>query len=281
MSDQLLPPNEETTGIDTYTKWIWKKWLVLLSSGEIAFLLLIWGLIGFTITALPILILIYSLFFIAQVYVATYQIWEAEREDKLSIIKTVEKQTLQIEKLSFEKDSLGQETKQLQSVLLQNEKDRKPHLMGSVTDIHIYPVINRAGNILGTRISLFVGITNASTVPTTISGFILDVADKDGGHFLSYTGEDPSKFGFSKQECMVSQNELSDKNQRLANRFSNRQKAELGERNEGWLFFDFDLIKDLDKNFDWSNNITLKIVDAFEEKHQINGGLLKKYDKAD
>lgn len=220
MSDKLLPPNEETTGIDTYTKWVWKKWLVILSSGEIAFLLLIWGLIGFTITALPILILIYSLFFIAQVYVATYQIWEAEREDKLSIIKTVEKQTLQIEKLSFEKDSLGQETKQLQSVLLQNEKDRKPHLMGSVTDILIYPVMNRAGNILGTRISLFVGITNASTVPTTISVFILDVANKDGGHFLSYAGEDaskkfgfsnedPSKFGFSKQECIVSQNELS------------------------------------------------------------------------
>jgi len=219
-------------------------------------------------------------------------LWQAEREDKLSIIKTVEQQSLQIEKLSFEKDSLGRETKQLQSVLLQNEKDRKPHLMGSVTDIRIYPVMNRAGNILGTRISLFVGITNASTVPTTISVFILDVTNKDGAHFLSYSGEDaskkfgfsnddPSKFGFSKQECMVSQNELSDKNLRLVDRFSNRQKAELGVRNEGWLFFDFDLIKDLDKNFDRSNNITLKIVDAFEEKHQINGGLLKQYDKAD
>ena len=153
--------------------------------------------------------------------------------------------------------------------------------MGSVKDIQIYPVVNRAGNILGTRISLFLGITNASTVPTTISAFILDVANKDGGHLLGYAGQGPSKFGFSKRECMVSQNELSDKNQQLAERFSNRQKAELGERNEGWLFFDFDLIQDPNKNFDWSNNITLEIVDAFEEKHQINGGLLKKYDKAD
>lgn len=217
--------------------------------------------------------------------------WQAEREDKLSVIKTVEKQTSQIEKLLIEKESLVQETKQLQFVLLQNEKDRKPHLMGSVTDILIYAVINRAGNILGTRISLFVGVTNASTVPTTISVFILDVANKEGGHFLSYAGEgaskfgftneDPTKFGLSKQECLVTQNELSDKNRRLADRFSNRQKAELGERNEGWLFFDFDMIKDPNKNFDWSSNITLKIVDAFEEKHQINGGLLKKYDKAD
>jgi len=82
MSSQLLPSDEEPTGLNTYTKWVWKKWLFVLSSGEIAFLLLIWSLIGFTITSLPILIFIFSLFFIVQVYVATYQIWEAERKDK-------------------------------------------------------------------------------------------------------------------------------------------------------------------------------------------------------
>lgn len=284
MSDRLLPPNEETTGIDTYTKWVWRKWLVILSSGGIAFVLLIWGLVGFTITSLPILISIYSLFFIIQVYVATHQLWEAERKDKLSIIETVRNKDSQIEKILFEKDSLEQETRQLQLVLLQREQDRKPNLLGSVRDIRIYSVVDEAGiNILGTRISLYLGISNASTVPTTISGFILSVVSKNATH-IGYSGNNPSKFGIpnvAQQNCLVSQIELNDSNQRLADRFINRQKSELGERHEGWLFFDFYTIMDNNDDFDWGNNLELKVIDAFEEKHQINGGLLKRYDKVD
>ena len=280
MSNQLLPPNEETTGIDSYTKWVWRKWLVVLSSGGIAFVLLIWALVGFTITSLPILIFIYSLFFISQVYVATYHLWEAERKDKLSIIETVKNNSSQIEKLSFDKDSLDKEARELRIALLEREKDRKPNLIGSVRDIQIYPIVNKAGtNILGTRISLYLGISNASTVPTAISNFLLDVANTKGEYFLGYAGLDPFKFGFSKQECLISQGELADKNQHLAERFRNGQKIELGDRHEGWLFFDFEMIQNPDENFDWSNNMVLKVVDAFEEKHQINGGVLKKYDK--
>jgi hypothetical protein len=162
----------------------------------------------------------------------------------------------------------------------QRENDRKPNLVGSVKDIQIYTVLDRAGkNILGTRISLHLGIANAGIVPTTISGFILDVANTDGAHFLGYAGHDPSTFGFMQRECINSDSALSDINQRLADRFSNGRKAELGERHEGWLFFDFDMIQNHDEKFDWSNNIILEVIDAFDEKHQINGGVLKKYDK--
>ena len=278
MSDQSLPPNEETTGIDTYTKWVWKKWLVVLSSGGIAFVLLIWGLVGFTVTSLPILISIYSLFFIIQVYIATYQLWEAERSDKLLIIETAKKNDSQLEKLSFEKESLDQEARQLRVVLLQREQDRKPNLVGSVKDIQIdYVQDNWGKTIMGIRIFLYLGISNTSTVPTTISDFELDVSNIDGGHFLSYAGRDTTKFGFQQRECMISSNLLAKNNQWLSRRLLNGRKAELGERHEGWLFFDFEMIQNIDEKFDWSNNIVLKVIDAFDEKHQINGGLLKKY----
>lgn len=179
-----------------------------------------------------------------------------------------------------ERVQLNDFSPQIQTDLLQHENDRKPNLVGSVKDIQIYPVLDRAGkNILGTRISLYLGIANASIVPTTISDFILDVANTDGAHFLGYAGHDPSKFGFLQRECINSDGALSDINQRLADRFSNGQKAELGERHEGYLFFDFDMIQNPDEKFEWSNNIILKVIDAFDEKHQINGGLLKKYDK--
>ncbi len=182
----------------------------------------------------------------------------------------------------IERVKLNDSQQQLLTAPSQRENDRKPNLVGSVKDIQIYPVVDRAGkNILGTRVSLHLGISNASSIPTTISDFILDVANTDGAHFLGYAGHDPSRFGFLKRECIISQSELSNNNQRLADRFSNRQKAELGERHEGWLFFDFDVIHNPHENFDWSHNITLKVVDAFDEKHQINAGLLKKFDKVD
>ncbi len=224
----------------------------------------------------PILISIYSLFFIIQVYVATYQLWEAERKDKLSIIETAKENYSLLEKSSFEIESLEQEARQLRNVLLQREQDRKPNLVGSVKDIQIdYIKDNRGKTIMGIRIFLYLGISNASTVPTTISDFVLDLSTSDGGHFLSYAGRDTTKFGFQQRECMISLNLLAKNNQWLSHRFLNGQKAELGERHEGWLFFDFEMIQNIDEKFDWSNNIVLKVIDAFDEKHQINGGLLK------
>lgn len=281
MSDQQLPPNEETTGIDTYTKWVCRRWLVILSSGEIAVLLLIWGLMGGTITSLALLIIVYSIFFITQVYVATYQLWAAERENKLSIIKIVEGKTLQIEKLTIEKDGFEQEARELRLVLLQREADRKPKLIGSVENILIDPVVDKAGtNVLGARVSLYLGITNASTVPTTISNFILEVISLDGAHHIGYAGHDSFRFGILQQECLISHSELGNKDQLLADRLLHGQKAELGEKHKGWLFFDYLTFNDPNKNFDWNNNIILKVVDAFDEKHEITGGLLKRYDIA-
>lgn len=285
MSDQSIPPIEETTGLATYTKWVWRRWLFFLSSGGVAFFLLIWALIGTSFTNLMYLVPFYMLFFFILVYLATHQLWEDERKNKLEIINTLKDKTSQIEKLSFEKDALDQESRQLQLVLLQREQDRKPKLIGSADNIQIYPVEDIVGaKILGTRIAIHVGISNASTVPTTISEFVLDVTSKDGTHCLGYAGNDPSKFGIpsvAQQKCLVSQHELSDSNQRLADRFRGGQKAKLGKRHEGWLFFDFYLLMNNDEMFDWGNNIELKVIDAFEEKHQINGGLLKKYDKVE
>ena len=63
----------------------------------------------------------------------------------------------------------------------------------------------------------------------------------------------------------------------LAYRFRRGQKAELGERHTGWLFFDFEMIQNPDQKFDWSNNMTLELTDAFDERHSVQGGLLKMY----
>jgi hypothetical protein len=282
MSDQLLPPNEATTGIDTYTKWVTRKWLVIISTGEFAVFLVIWRFTGGKIADLPTYISISLLIFIILVYVATHQLWEAERKDKLSIIEDFEKAKAQIEQIISEKDKLDQTARHLQISLLQLEKDRKPNLYGYVEDIQFYTVYDSEELfLLGTRISLYLGIANASPVPTTIRGFKLDVVNKDNGHFIGNAGLDPAKFGFLQQECIISQSVLANGNYRLADRFASGQVAELGIRHEGGLFFDFNLIQNPDENFDWSNNIILKVIDAFDEEHQIEGGLLKKYDKAD
>jgi hypothetical protein len=140
-----------------------------LSSVEFGLLGSIWAFTGFKITSLSILIPIYATLFMIQVFIATYQLWEAERKDKLLIIEDSQKKTSQIEKLSLDKDNLDQEARELRTTLLQRENDRKPKLIGSVKNFQSHLVRDRMGNtILGTRIEVYITMSNASTVPTTI-----------------------------------------------------------------------------------------------------------------
>jgi hypothetical protein len=276
--DESLPPLEEPTGIDTYTRWVFRKWLFVLSSGGVALAVLIWGTIGFTITNLLILTPLYTLYFAVLVYVATYKLWEAERDHKLRFVGHVKEKTASIEKLLLEKDDLESEVRQLHLVLLQREQDRKPRLIGSASHIQIEPVFDVLGmELLGSRILIFLGISNVSTVPTTISEFKLNVSNDEDLHFLGYAGDDLSKFGFLQRNCIWPDRSDLKNEENLADRFSSGRKAELGERHSGWLFFDFELIQNPNEQFDWSNNTTLHLTDAFDERHLIEGGLLKKY----
>lgn len=276
MAEPALPLIEELTGIDTYTKWVFRRWLLVLSSGEVAAVLLFWFFIGPSITNLVPLILVYVLFFAVQVYVATYKFWEAERKDKISIVESLQAKETQIDKISIEKDYFETEARQLQLSLRERAQDRKPRLMGSATNINWLPIMDATGkDFLGTRFLIFLGITNASPVPTTISRFILDINQNDS-HHIGYAGERFGEFGVLQQECFnVYAGRLRDE-ENLARVFGAGKKAELGERNSGWLFFDFETIRDLDTETDWSKNMTLQLVDAFDERHTIEGGVLKK-----
>jgi hypothetical protein len=108
------------------------------------------------------------------------------------------------------------------------------------------------------------------------------LVDNNGVHNLGYAGYDPSKFGFLQKECAPVFSALNT-DEHLAIRFRSKLKAELGDKHEGWLFFDFQIIKYAEEIFDWvlKNNTVLNVVDAFDEKHQINGGLLKNYNSSD
>lgn len=278
MTDKLIK-DEEPIGLEVYAKYVFKKALNIYSSGAIAFILVIWGFISGGFTSLLIIIAIYLLFTVVLMFVATYQLWEEERKDRFNIIEADQTKKSELENLLNDKSLSDKEVRELQRLLLQRESDRKPHLSGSVSDINLSQIPDSSGQvILGTRVLIRLGFSNSSQVPTTISEFILNISAANGGHFLGHAGKDPSKFGFGQRDCIDIYDLGSDEKKLLTRRFADGQKAELGEKHEGLLFFDFDLIKNPKEGFDWFNNMKLDVVDAFDEKHPINRGLLRKYD---
>jgi hypothetical protein len=276
MSNQIIPPNEEHSGLDTYLKWTIKRGLVIYSSGGFAICVFsIFALLPFDFANKLILSLFSSYIFFIVIFIASYQLWKAEREDKISVIETVKTQNITIEKLSSEKDVFENESRQLRDALLQRDQDRKPQLSGSViTILHEQILDNLAKDLLGTRILLLIEFVNSSQAPTTISDFVLDITLSDGGHWISHAGVDPTKFGLLQQKCLPSPQTSLINNQWLLESAPRGQKAMFGEKYEGWLFFDCPIIKSFD-DYDLSSNIILKAVDAFNAEHKIEGGLLK------
>ncbi|HUF02583.1 MAG TPA: hypothetical protein VMM38_00250 [Aridibacter sp.] len=194
MSKELLPPDEESVWLDLYTKWFFRRWVLIAMGVEVALGLFIWGALGLSTTVGSFVAFFVALVILCTAYIAGYVLWRDERQDKLSIIETVS-----------ERDRALDEKEDRVKYL---ERQQRPRIIGFIRQVAWHDTFvteQRQPNSrrvlgpkwAGSRLIVKIGFLNESPQQTTISDARLRIRTKDGDENRVSMTDDIKYFGDS------------------------------------------------------------------------------------